>query len=37
VPWGKIGEYEGGVDTTSGTRELACSAGLCEIVDLDPA
>jgi ribonucleoside-triphosphate reductase (thioredoxin) len=35
VDWSKIGAYEGGVDMTSGTRELACSAGICEFVDLE--
>jgi ribonucleoside-triphosphate reductase len=34
VPWEKIGEYEGGVDNTTATRDLACTAGVCEVVDI---
>jgi ribonucleoside-diphosphate reductase alpha chain len=30
VDWSVLGEYEN-TDTTTGTRELACVAGLCEI------
>lgn len=32
VDWSRIGEYEGGRDQTTGTRDLACSAGVCEIL-----
>jgi ribonucleoside-triphosphate reductase len=35
VDWTKLGDYEK-TDHTSGTQELACSAGVCEIVDLIP-
>ena len=33
VDWSKLSEYEK-TDTTTGTQELACSGGVCEIVDL---
>ena len=33
VDWDKLREYEK-EDTTSGGRELACTAGVCEIVDI---
>lgn len=33
VDWSKLAEYETS-DTTSGSQELACAAGVCEIVDL---
>jgi ribonucleoside-diphosphate reductase alpha chain len=36
VDWSKLQEFEK-EDTTSGGRELACTAGVCEIVDLDAA
>jgi hypothetical protein len=34
--WSKLSDFEK-EDTTSGGRELACSAGACEIVDLTAA
>ena len=36
VNWEKLREFEK-EDTTSGGRELACTAGVCEVVDLDAA
>jgi len=36
VNWEKLREYEK-EDTTSGGRELACTAGVCEVVDLNAA
>jgi ribonucleoside-diphosphate reductase alpha chain len=36
VDWSKLQEFEK-EDTTSGGRELACTAGVCEVVDLDAA
>jgi ribonucleoside-diphosphate reductase alpha chain len=36
VDWSKLQDFEK-EDTTSGGRELACSAGACEIVDLTAA
>ena len=36
VDWSKLSDFEK-EDTTSGGRELACSAGACEIVDLTAA
>lgn len=33
VDWSKLSEYES-KDYTSGSQELACSAGACEVVDL---
>jgi ribonucleoside-triphosphate reductase (thioredoxin) len=33
IDWGKLGEFEK-EDTTSGGRELACTADACEVVDL---
>jgi ribonucleoside-diphosphate reductase alpha chain len=36
VNWALLSEYEK-EDTTSGGRELACTAGVCEVVDLDAA
>jgi ribonucleoside-diphosphate reductase alpha chain len=34
VDWSKLQEFEK-EDTTSGGRELACTAGVCEVVDLN--
>jgi ribonucleoside-diphosphate reductase alpha chain len=31
IPWGMIGKYEEGLDQTTGTRDLACSAGGCDV------
>ena len=36
VNWSKLQEFEKG-DNTSGGRELACTAGVCEVVDLNAA
>ena len=36
VNWEKLREFEK-EDTTSGGRELACTAGVCEVVDLNAA
>jgi ribonucleoside-diphosphate reductase alpha chain len=36
VNWEKLCEFEK-EDTTSGGRELACTAGVCEVVDLNAA
>src|SRR6056300_1710615 len=36
VDWTKLSDYEK-EDTTSGGRELACTAGVCEIVDIAAA
>mgnify|MGYP002700901638 FL=1 len=33
VDWSKLSEYEN-ADMTSGSQELACVAGACEIVDI---
>lgn len=33
VDWTKLGEYEEGIDTVTGTREFACVGNTCEIVD----
>lgn len=33
VDWSRLSDYEK-TDNTTGTQELACSAGVCEIVDL---
>jgi ribonucleoside-diphosphate reductase alpha chain len=33
IDWNKLQEFEK-EDTTSGGRELACTAGTCEVVDL---
>lgn len=33
VDWSKLGDYEKD-DTTSGSQTLACSAGVCELVDI---
>ena len=35
IDWSMLSEYEK-TDMTSGSQELACSAGVCEIVDLVP-
>lgn len=34
VDWTRLGEYET-TDQTTGSQELACSAGVCEVVDLE--
>jgi ribonucleoside-diphosphate reductase alpha chain len=36
VNWSRLQEFEK-EDTTSGGRELACTAGVCEVVDLNAA
>ena len=33
IDWSKLSSYET-EDTTKGTQELACTAGVCEIVDM---
>jgi ribonucleoside-triphosphate reductase len=32
VDWAAVGTFEAGVDSTTGTKELACTAGVCEIL-----
>jgi len=34
IDWSKLQDYEK-EDTTSGSKELACTAGACEIVDIE--
>jgi len=36
IDWNKLTEFEK-EDNTSGSRELACTAGVCEVVDLTAA
>jgi ribonucleoside-diphosphate reductase alpha chain len=36
IDWNKLTEFEK-EDNTSGSRELACTAGVCEVVDLNVA
>jgi len=36
IDWNKLAEFEK-EDNTSGSRELACTAGVCEVVDLNAA
>ena len=36
IEWERLAEYEK-EDTTTGTQDLACSAGVCEIVDIQAA
>jgi len=36
IDWAALSEYEK-EDNTSGSRELACTAGVCEVVDLNAA
>ena len=36
IAWTALQEFEK-EDTTSGVRELACTAGVCEVVDLTAA
>ena len=36
IDWNKLTEFEK-EDTTTGSRELACAAGVCEVVDLNAA
>jgi ribonucleoside-diphosphate reductase alpha chain len=33
IDWTALSEFEK-EDTTSGSRELACTAGVCEVVDI---
>lgn len=35
IDWTKLSDYEK-VDTTTGSQEFACTAGVCEIVDISP-
>jgi len=37
VDWSRLEDFERGEDTTSGGRELACTADACEVVDLNAA
>ena len=34
IDWSKLQDFEK-EDTTSGSKELACTAGACEIVDIE--
>jgi ribonucleoside-diphosphate reductase alpha chain len=34
IDWSRLVDFEK-EDTTSGSKELACSAGVCEIVDIE--
>ena len=34
IDWSKLQDFEK-EDTTSGSKELACSAGVCEVVDIE--
>ena len=34
IDWNRLVEFEKGVDTTAGSKELACTAGVCEVVDI---
>ena len=34
INWSKLQDFEK-EDTTSGSKELACTAGVCEIVDIE--
>jgi ribonucleoside-diphosphate reductase alpha chain len=36
IDWNKLTEFEK-EDNTTGSRELACTAGVCEVVDLSAA
>jgi ribonucleoside-diphosphate reductase alpha chain len=36
IDWSKLQDFEK-EDTTSGGRELACTAGVCEVVDISAA
>lgn len=33
IDWTQLAQYEGGVDTVTGTREFACVGNMCEIID----
>jgi ribonucleoside-diphosphate reductase alpha chain len=33
IDWGKLQDFEK-EDNTKGTQELACTAGVCELVDI---
>ena len=34
IDWSRLSDFEKGIDTTSGSKELACTAGVCEVVDI---
>ena len=34
LDWTRLSEFEKGIDSTAGSKELACTAGVCEIVDI---
>jgi ribonucleoside-triphosphate reductase len=36
IDWNDLSDFEK-EDNTSGSRELACTAGVCEVVDLNAA
>ena len=34
IDWDRLSDFEKGIDSTSGSKELACTAGVCEMVDI---
>ena len=34
IDWNKLKDFEK-EDTTNGSKELACTAGVCEVVDIE--
>ena len=37
VDWSKLSDFERGVDNTTASQELACTGGVCDVVDIQSA
>ena len=37
VNWAKLADYEKGIDNTTASQELACTGGVCDVVDISSA
>ena len=37
VDWSKLADYEKGIDNTTASQELACTGGVCDVVDISSA
>lgn len=37
VDWSKLADYERGIDNTTASQELACTGGVCDVVDISSA
>jgi len=37
VDWSRLADYEKGIDNTTASQELACTGGVCDVVDISSA